>query len=101
MRPFRPCRRRKVLLYSQEPPYSERGQVVCIRHDRCAETIMHWLDTLYLALIILAAALGAWTGLLWQAARLANLAVAGYATLALHERAAAWASQHLAQGASE
>ena len=62
---------------------------------------MYWLDTLYLALLILAAALGAWTGLLWQAARLASLALAAYASLACHDTAISWTSQNLALGASD
>ena len=46
---------------------------------------MHWLDFTLLALVLLGAALGYWSGLIMQIARLICLAIAIYATLVLNE----------------
>lgn len=62
---------------------------------------MFWLDTLFVALAILAAALGAWTGFLWQAARLVGLTAALTATVLLHDSAVRWIQVQLLPGVSD
>lgn len=46
---------------------------------------MYWLDTTLLALVGLGAVLGMWSGLFWQLARLASLALAIYATVSAND----------------
>ena len=46
---------------------------------------MYWLDIAILALLGFGAALGFWSGLLWQVARLVSLGLSFYATLLLNE----------------
>ncbi len=46
---------------------------------------MHWLDVVLLVLLGLGAALGFWSGLIMQVARLVSLGVSLWATLALNE----------------
>lgn len=62
---------------------------------------MFWLDSLYLVLIVVAALLGAWTGFLWQAARLFSLAAAAASSLWFHDTAVQYLRTHLALEASE
>jgi uncharacterized membrane protein required for colicin V production len=52
------------------------------------DTTMHWLDTTLLAALGLGAILGFVSGLFWQLARLASLALAVFATIFFHEAAA-------------
>jgi uncharacterized membrane protein required for colicin V production len=49
---------------------------------------MHWLDTILLATLALGAILGFVSGLFWQIARIASLAVAVCATIFCHDAAA-------------
>lgn len=46
---------------------------------------MHWLDTTILILLAFGFAMGFWSGLLWQVARVLGLGLAVYATLVLNE----------------
>lgn len=67
---------------------------------------MHWLDVVLLVLLGLGAALGFWSGLVMQVARLVSLGIAIWATLAvnepvtrfLHERIAAETSVSVLHG---
>lgn len=55
---------------------------------------MYWLDMAILALLGFGAGLGFWSGLLWQVARLASLALALYATLLFNEPVARLLREH-------
>jgi uncharacterized membrane protein required for colicin V production len=48
---------------------------------------MHWLDSTLLALLALGASFGFMSGLLWQVARVASLALGLWATIVLHPQA--------------
>ncbi|MEI7685096.1 MAG: CvpA family protein [Planctomycetota bacterium] len=48
---------------------------------------MHWLDTTLLALLALGAVFGFMTGLLWQIARVASLALGLWGSILFHEQA--------------
>ena len=49
---------------------------------------MHWLDSTLLAILALGAGFGFMTGLLWQIARVASLALGLWASLLYHDQAA-------------
>jgi membrane protein required for colicin V production len=61
---------------------------------------VHWLDLTLLALLGLGAALGFWSGLIMQIARLLSLAVSIYATLLLNEPATQLLHQRIAPEAN-
>jgi uncharacterized membrane protein required for colicin V production len=61
---------------------------------------MHWLDLVLLGLLALAAALGFWSGLIMQLARLVSLGVAIYATFLLNEPATRLLHEHVAPEAN-
>jgi membrane protein required for colicin V production len=56
---------------------------------------MYWLDTLLLALLALGAALGFFSGFLWQIARILTLAIALLATLVCNEPASNFCREQL------
>src|SRR5262245_17647500 len=60
---------------------------------------MYWIDTLLLALLVLGAALGFYSGLLWQIARIVCLAVAVFATIAFNEPVTVYFRDHLLRDA--
>lgn len=60
---------------------------------------MFWLDTTILALLVLGALLGAVSGFLWQVARIASLALAIYAAVALNEWISALIADSILPGA--
>jgi uncharacterized membrane protein required for colicin V production len=60
---------------------------------------MHWLDTTIVAVLVAAAVLGAYSGLLMQVFRLVGFAVALYAASLLHEQTAGWLSSNVLRGA--
>jgi membrane protein required for colicin V production len=60
---------------------------------------MYWLDTLILALLALGAALGFYSGLLWQVARLLTLVVAVLVTVACNDAACELCREHLLRDA--
>jgi membrane protein required for colicin V production len=56
---------------------------------------MHWLDSTILALLAVSAALGMWSGLLCQVARLASLTIALMAAVLLNEQVAFWLQENV------
>jgi uncharacterized membrane protein required for colicin V production len=60
---------------------------------------MHWLDTIILVLLTLGAALGFWSGFLWQIARVLSLVIALLATILVHEPATHYFEEHILRGA--
>lgn len=60
---------------------------------------MHWLDSTLLALLALGAGFGFMTGLLWQIARVASLALGLWATIIFHDQAVELVQEYLLQGA--
>ncbi len=61
---------------------------------------MHWLDILLLSILGIGALLGAWSGLLWQIARIVTFGVAIYVTIDFHEPIAGWLGEQV-QGLNE
>jgi uncharacterized membrane protein required for colicin V production len=61
---------------------------------------MYWFDTTLLALLAASALLGAWTGFVRQIARIVCVGLAVYASIGLHEQAAAFLTDCVLQGAS-
>jgi membrane protein required for colicin V production len=55
---------------------------------------MHWLDIVILVILGIGAALGFWTGLLWQVARVVSLAVSLYLAIMLNGSVAGWIGEH-------
>jgi membrane protein required for colicin V production len=51
---------------------------------------MHWLDILILVVLGVGAAMGFWSGLLWQVARVVSLAVSLYVAILSNSGAASW-----------
>lgn len=60
---------------------------------------MYWLDTAMLGLLALGAALGFWSGLLWQIARFLGLGLALAGTLLLNESAGNLLQENVLHGA--
>lgn len=54
---------------------------------------MHWLDIIVLVLLAVGAAMGFWTGLLWQVARVVGLAFSIYLAILLNTPTADWLSE--------
>ena len=54
---------------------------------------MHWLDIIILILLGVGAAMGFWSGLLWQVARVVSLALSIYLAILANTPAADWLSQ--------
>ncbi len=54
---------------------------------------MHWLDVLILIVLGVGAAMGFYTGLLWQVARVVSLAVSIYLAITINTPAAEWLGQ--------
>jgi membrane protein required for colicin V production len=54
---------------------------------------MHWLDIIVLVLLAVGAAMGFWTGLLWQVARVVSLAFSIYLAILLNVSIADWLSE--------
>ena len=48
---------------------------------------MYWLDSTILALLAIGALVGAWTGFLWQVARILSLALSLYAAILANDDA--------------
>jgi uncharacterized membrane protein required for colicin V production len=59
---------------------------------------MHWLDNTILAVLVAAAVLGAYSGLLMQVFRLVGLAAALYAATVLHDGVSGWLRESLMRG---
>src|SRR5688500_12136659 len=60
---------------------------------------MHWLDTTILTLLGLGAGLGAWSGFVWQIARILTLGVGLYGAVVFHEPASQMLQDSVLQGA--
>lgn len=60
---------------------------------------MHWLDSTLLAILALGAVFGFMTGLLWQIARVASLALGLWASLLYHDQAAELIQEYLLRDA--
>ena len=56
---------------------------------------MYWLDTLFLALLVLGAGLGFISGFLWQIARIVSLGLSAFATIACNEQATEFCQESL------
>lgn len=84
------------MLATADAPYIEYKE----RALQALETkSMYWVDTLLLALLALGAALGFYSGLLWQIARVACLGLAIFASIACNEPVSAYLRDHLLRDA--
>src|ERR1043165_866694 len=55
---------------------------------------MNWLDILLLVTVALGAALGFWSGLLWQVARILSLGISLYAAIVANSKVAEQLAEH-------
>lgn len=62
---------------------------------------MHWLDTTLLTLLGLGALIGAWTGFVFQIARLVGLSLAVYATAEFNTAVSQYIRAYVLQGADD
>src|SRR5436190_11179031 len=60
---------------------------------------MHWFDTTILTLLVLGAIFGAWSGFVWQIARILTLGLAIYGAVLFHEPASEVLRESALQGA--